>query len=109
FEGFTLGFLAELNDPAGVVDLDQPEFGSFVGARGCQRNRHIGPGLNVPHDEVTIIHSVKMIARQHENSVALVVIQMMQALAHGISGTLKPIGPLWSDLSRENLDKAVCE
>src|SRR6185295_7090461 len=63
----------------------------------------------MPRDEITIVHSIKMIARQHQRRVALVVIEMMQALAHGVGGPLKPIGPLGGYLGCEDVDEAVCE
>src|SRR6185295_14310056 len=63
----------------------------------------------MPRDEITIIHPIKMIARKHQRRVSLVVVEMMQALAHGVGGPLKPIGAFGCYLGCEDFDKAVCE
>src|SRR6185503_4274147 len=108
-ERFSLGLFTELNDPPGIVDLYQPEFGCFVRARGCQRKRQVRSGLVMPGYELAVVHPVKMITREHQDRIAFVIIQMVQALPYSVGGTLKPVGPFRCDLGGENLNEPVCE
>src|SRR5262249_39753029 len=108
-EGFALRFFAELDHSSAIVDLHQPKPRRIFSQSGGPPSRDVCAGVFVTRDEMAVVHSIKMVAGENQDRVALVVVEMMKTLPYRIGGALKPIGAFGCDFGRENLYKAVGE
>ena len=109
YDVFLLRFFHETCHTSGFVTPTSPILrASFRGDR-VNANGNIGLRFPMESDHVTEVHAVKLITRQHDYLIRLVVQGMVEGCPHGVRRPLEPVFFLCGLLGCKYVDKAIGE
>ena len=101
-----LWLLDELDDPALVIGMHDPEARSRLSVHRYRPDGQIGLGFDVLAQDVSVIHAVELIAAEDDVIGERALEEVAQILSHSVGRSLIPMGASGCLLGSQNLYEA---